>query len=94
VELVPFSEDLVGQQSECPQVQVVQMVAEIPLVYQMAMVWALHVAQEEIHLVKDQILDLREIHIAAVVAGVDIVDSCLIHNEIWNHSSPFINTKT
>jgi len=38
VEMVPFSEDLVGQGSECPQVQVVQTAAEIPLAYQMAMV--------------------------------------------------------
>jgi len=38
VEMVPFSEALVGQGSECPQVQVMQMAAEIPLAYQMAMV--------------------------------------------------------
>jgi hypothetical protein len=60
---------------------VVQMVVETLLVYQMAMIWALHAAQVEIHLVEYQTLDLWELHIAAVVAGVDIVDSCLIHTE-------------
>jgi hypothetical protein len=78
VEVVTFFDVLKGQVGACPQVLVVQMVVEILLVYQMAMVWDLHVAQEDIHFVGDQTPDLMVLRIAAVV---DIVDSCLIHRE-------------